>query len=201
MTERRPQTFALDRTTDVSGVSGTGRVADGCCWPDGTVSIRWRGRHPSIVHWADMAAVEDIHGHAGATTITWDTAQATTPTGKLAAALMDIAQGDIEGWDPHVMDQALRSAVAHIPGLLAERDRARDTAATLETELSRLDDLNIAAELTDGKVSLRASCDRTDCAWDLNVDDQGSYGIAGATGSHLARKHHEHTCPTPAPTT
>ena len=37
-----PRLFCLIRTDDVSGVSGTGRVADGVQWPDGTVTFRWR---------------------------------------------------------------------------------------------------------------------------------------------------------------
>jgi hypothetical protein len=66
-----PRRFLLQRHHDVSGVSGTGHVADGVVWPDGTVSVRWRGSHPSIVHWQDFAAVEAIHGHNGATHVVW----------------------------------------------------------------------------------------------------------------------------------
>jgi len=36
----RARRFYLDRRTDVSGVSGTGIVAHGVVWPDGTVTIR-----------------------------------------------------------------------------------------------------------------------------------------------------------------
>lgn len=36
----RPRTFRLVRDEDVSGVSGTGAVADGVRWPDGTVTLR-----------------------------------------------------------------------------------------------------------------------------------------------------------------
>lgn len=61
--------FHLQRDTDVSGVSGTGIVADGVIWPDGTVSVRWRGEHPSIVFWRSIEAVKAIHGHNGATRI------------------------------------------------------------------------------------------------------------------------------------
>jgi hypothetical protein len=61
--------FHLQRDTDVSGVSGTGVVADGVIWPDGTVSVRWRGQHPSIVFWRSLDSVKVIHGHDGATRI------------------------------------------------------------------------------------------------------------------------------------
>ncbi|MFE5853564.1 hypothetical protein ACFQ61_10170 [Streptomyces sp. NPDC056500] len=63
--------FHLQRHTDVTGASGTGRVADGVLWPDGTVSIRWRGDRPSVVFWQSLADAEAVHGHGGATEIIW----------------------------------------------------------------------------------------------------------------------------------
>ncbi|MEU3447214.1 hypothetical protein AB0H29_08285 [Streptomyces thermolilacinus] len=67
-----PRRFILRRHVDVSGVSGTGAVADGVLWPDGTASVRWRGEHPSIVFWdRGRVSVEHIHGHQGATEIEW----------------------------------------------------------------------------------------------------------------------------------
>lgn len=67
-----PRRFHLQRDTDITGVSGTGRVADGVLWPDGTVSLRWRGDRPSTVHWDRVADAEHVHGHHGATRIVWD---------------------------------------------------------------------------------------------------------------------------------
>ncbi|TMR97573.1 hypothetical protein EJK15_17525 [Nonomuraea basaltis] len=66
-----PRLFFLQRDHDVSGISGTGRVADGVLWPDGSVSVRWRGARPSLVHWSCLDDVEAIHGHGGATQIVW----------------------------------------------------------------------------------------------------------------------------------
>lgn len=63
--------FELHRDHDVSGVSGTGVVADGVEWPDGSVSIRWRGERPSIVFWHSLADAEQVHGHGGATRFVW----------------------------------------------------------------------------------------------------------------------------------
>jgi len=64
--------FKLVRHADVSGVSGTGHVADGVIWPDGTATVRWRGDHPSTVSWdGGQASVEHVHGHGGATEIVW----------------------------------------------------------------------------------------------------------------------------------
>jgi hypothetical protein len=65
------QLFQLIRHNDVTGVSGTGVVADGVLWPDGTVTIRWRGERRSTIVWSSIDDVKAIHGHGGATTITW----------------------------------------------------------------------------------------------------------------------------------
>ncbi len=59
--------FVLERTEDVSGLSGTGTVADGVVWPDGKVTIAWRGEHRSIAVWPDLDTALAIHGHGGAT--------------------------------------------------------------------------------------------------------------------------------------
>jgi len=71
MTEQ-PRRFHLQRTTDITGVSGTGRVADGILWPDGTATVRWRGDRPSTVNWDRLADAEHVHGHGGHTVIVWD---------------------------------------------------------------------------------------------------------------------------------
>lgn len=63
--------FHLLRHTDITGVSGTGIVADGILWPDGTASLRWRGERPSTVHWDRIADATAVHGHGGATQIVW----------------------------------------------------------------------------------------------------------------------------------
>src|SRR5690349_10826355 len=63
--------FYLQRDTDISGVSGTGHVADGVLWPDGTVSIRWSGPRPSTVAWDRLDDAEHVHCHNGATRIIW----------------------------------------------------------------------------------------------------------------------------------
>lgn len=66
-----PRRFQLERDHDVSGVTGTGTVADGVEWPDGSASLRWRGAHASIVYWPSIADAETIHGHNGATRFVW----------------------------------------------------------------------------------------------------------------------------------
>lgn len=68
----RPRTFHLQRDEDVTGVSGSGHVADGVLWPDGTVTVKWLGEYASEVSWPKgIEAVERIHGHDGRTRIVW----------------------------------------------------------------------------------------------------------------------------------
>lgn len=69
--ESKTRTFQLHRKHDVSGISGTGVVADGAVFPDGTAVIRWRGDRQSTVVWPSVEDVEAIHGHGGATEIVW----------------------------------------------------------------------------------------------------------------------------------
>jgi hypothetical protein len=64
--------FHLERDVDVTGASGTGHVADGVLWPDGTVTVRWRGERKSTVNWDRVEDAEAVHGHGGATRIVWD---------------------------------------------------------------------------------------------------------------------------------
>jgi hypothetical protein len=61
--------FQLHRDTDVTGFSGVGVVADGVVWPDGAVSMRWRGEIRTTVEAARIEDIETIHGHDGATRV------------------------------------------------------------------------------------------------------------------------------------
>ncbi len=63
--------FVLERDRDVSGVSGTGVVAEGVEFDDGKVCLRWRGKHRSLVMWDEIESVLVIHGHDGATRLVW----------------------------------------------------------------------------------------------------------------------------------
>lgn len=70
MTARR---FELVRDVDITGVSGTGVVAEGVAFTDGVVCLHWVGAWPSsIVHYdRGIEAVEHVHGHGGNTRIVW----------------------------------------------------------------------------------------------------------------------------------
>lgn len=70
------RTFEIHRDTDISGISGTGIVADGAVFLDGTTVVRWRevtgenydrGVRATTVVFPNIEAVEALHGHNGAT--------------------------------------------------------------------------------------------------------------------------------------
>ena len=56
--------FELDREEDPSGVSGTGVVAKGTIFDDGSVAVRWPG---STTVWDSVEDMMNVHGHEGRT--------------------------------------------------------------------------------------------------------------------------------------
>ena len=68
MTARR---FQLIRYVDVSGVSGTGAVAEGIQFSDGTVTLRWYGEWPTTSTWRSIDDLIAVHGHNGASEVCW----------------------------------------------------------------------------------------------------------------------------------
>lgn len=74
------KTFKLIRDVDHTGLSGTGTVAEGVEFSDGTVALRWldidhdsenyqRGVRPTTVIHESIDAVIALHGHNGSTRI------------------------------------------------------------------------------------------------------------------------------------
>jgi hypothetical protein len=61
--------FHLLRNEDVSGVSGTGRVAVGVIFPSGKAVIEWLGANSTFEIFDQLDHVEQIHGHGGKTRI------------------------------------------------------------------------------------------------------------------------------------
>lgn len=68
-----PHAFLLERDLDVTGISGTGVVAEGVVFTDGTVALRWSGQWPTSVvfHERGIDSVRAVHGHGGWTRIVW----------------------------------------------------------------------------------------------------------------------------------
>lgn len=63
--------FKLVRKEDVSGVSGTGVVAEGVVWTGGRVHLHWLGTHQTFEQLDNIQEVEEIHGHGGRTYVEW----------------------------------------------------------------------------------------------------------------------------------
>lgn len=61
--------FHMVRDVDHTGISGTGVVAEGVLFSDGTVALRWLGKNSSTGIWQSMDKVLSVHGHGGATRI------------------------------------------------------------------------------------------------------------------------------------
>lgn len=64
----------LDRTEDVSGVSGTGRVAEGVQFDDGTVVLQWNTKVSSLVIYKNISDLVTIVSHGGKTRVVIDDA-------------------------------------------------------------------------------------------------------------------------------
>jgi hypothetical protein len=62
--------FLLVRSEDVSGVSGTGVVAEGCEFHAG-VALQFFGELVSYYWYPSIEMVEKIHGHEGKTKVVW----------------------------------------------------------------------------------------------------------------------------------
>lgn len=92
-----PRTFRLDRITDATGVSGTGVVAEGCVFADGTTVVRWLTAHRSTTVYESAREVLAIHGHNGQTLLRYDGHE-----GPASSACSNCAHP----WGDHVADGA-----------------------------------------------------------------------------------------------
>jgi len=63
----RPVTFDLIRLSDEGGVSGTGHVAEGAVFADGTAVMRWLTEKRSTATYDSARDLLAIHGHGGKT--------------------------------------------------------------------------------------------------------------------------------------
>lgn len=63
--------FELHRHEDETGISGTGVIAEGISFSDGTAALRWKSKLKSTAVYGSMDDVEKIHGHDGKTEIVY----------------------------------------------------------------------------------------------------------------------------------
>lgn len=68
---RLPRNFLLVRNEDATGISGTGVVAQGTEYHDGTVTMVWCTRIASVEMFRSVAEVEALHGHEGRSVVRW----------------------------------------------------------------------------------------------------------------------------------
>lgn len=92
-----PYTFKMVRNVDATGISGTGTVAEGCVFADGTTVIRWLTEHRSTSVYANAREAQIIHGHGGMTLFKYD-----QHDGREALA----CSGCGHAWGGHVLDNA-----------------------------------------------------------------------------------------------
>ncbi|MFJ8043762.1 hypothetical protein ACIRBX_25000 [Kitasatospora sp. NPDC096147] len=131
-----PTPFVLMRDADVSGVSGTGEVAEGAYFSvaaGSTAVTRWRGAKGSTTAWDHARFVEEIHGHGGSTRVK------VIPLPAMAAALLAIASlGEQPGFDQWSTgwNQALLAVGKLIEGALSPEgsgEAAEDARPTERT--------------------------------------------------------------------
>lgn len=63
----KPRLFRLVRESDETGISGTGHIADGVIFTDGTCALRWRSEYRSTALYGSFTDLLKIHGHGGKT--------------------------------------------------------------------------------------------------------------------------------------
>lgn len=66
------RSFFLNRKVDETGISGTGRVAEGVLFRNGKCVISWLTEHTSVAVYDSMGQVVAIHGHNGKTEVVFD---------------------------------------------------------------------------------------------------------------------------------
>ncbi len=69
--EIKMRRFVLYRIEDVSGVSGTGTVAEGVEFVNGMVALSWISPYSCVNVYQSMRALEEVHGHEQRTLVKW----------------------------------------------------------------------------------------------------------------------------------
>lgn len=64
--------FVLVRTQDVSGISGTGIVAQGIEFGNGSCALTWMTPYRCAATYESIKALEHVHGHGGSTQVVWE---------------------------------------------------------------------------------------------------------------------------------
>ncbi|MFE7525854.1 hypothetical protein ACFU7Y_09025 [Kitasatospora sp. NPDC057542] len=125
-----PTPYVLRRDVDVTGVSGTGVVAEGAIFSAAAGSTgvtRWRGERGSTVAWDHARDIEPIHGHGGATRVVL------LPVSAMLGALASVAelgqQGGGDEW-ARGWNEALRTVHGLVDRALGPHLAAAEEHAT-----------------------------------------------------------------------
>jgi len=125
------RSFRLMRDQDPTGVAGTGHVASGVHWPDGSVTLKWHtpamyAGPGNISHFGSVTKMMGVHGHDGRTRMEY-AGNEPAPARKLLSGLGDFAffLGDFaeraeKGLNPSA--DTLRAAFGRLLDLAAEAD-------------------------------------------------------------------------------
>jgi len=63
--------FYMQRDQDASGVSGLGKVAEGCQFDTGWCALVWLTGKAAMSYYPDIETIIEIHGHKGMTKVRW----------------------------------------------------------------------------------------------------------------------------------
>ena len=71
MGDSKARRFVLRRKEDISGVSGTGVVAEGIRFTNGQAVLHWLTQLSSVAVYHSTDVLVAVHGHDGSTILEW----------------------------------------------------------------------------------------------------------------------------------
>jgi hypothetical protein len=104
--------FSLIRNEDISGISGTGRVAQGFVFEDGTAALRWLTKDRSMCFYGSIEELERIHGHNGSTQVVFG------PRGEETAGVTEVTSEELIGLAMYLRSHGLTVKEARMPVVL-----------------------------------------------------------------------------------
>lgn len=156
--------FYLERIEDPTGVSGTGVVAHGVEFGDGSCVLRWLTAFRSTVFYDSIEHVRHIHGHGGSTRVVLLDDVVVDPRGDIA--YLKVREGPVERTVADAMVNVDFDKAGLVVGVEFEAWPPRDGAA-------------VAAALREVLPGLREAVEnlQTDLAQDALEDPGGSYAL------------------------